>query len=1374
MKKIFLLLFVSFLLLFVSSQTTHAQSIPKNPNKTENGKRQGKWTMLLNEKKNKVDSLKNATFYRILTYKDDKPTGITEDYYLDGKLQMRANLVADRPFLKYEGTATFYRKNGKRDSERKYENGKQVSEVFLNLNGSIVKEDWDKLCRRAIDTLLLQNKFAEALATVERARKQVIKQFGKKHENYGTCLLNFGTIYNRQGKYDKATPKFQQAIQTYANTVGKADADYSFALTSFGSMYFNQGQYLKAEPLFQEALRRLKVDNSTNPANYALPLNNLAALYLRLAKYSQADTLFTEAGEIFRKAFGDKSAAYAVALNNLASVYYYQARYAKADSLFRQALAIRRKEYGDTSPVYAESLTNLGSLYIAWGKYAQADSVLGIAKKTLEKGEKNLPKYAAFLQSLANLYTVQAKYAQADSLFLQALDIQKDLTGKANMSYAIMLNNLAYAYTARGKYAQAENMLLEAQQIFEKNVGNNHPEYNNILNSLGELYRAQGKYKQAEPFYLKAKEITLQTLGEQHPDHASALSNLAILYASQGLYAKEAPLRLAAMEIFKKTLGEKHTIYASQLSGLATLYEEQGNYAKTDSLCQLAVAIEKEALGELHPAYAMNLGNLGTHYYNQSNYAKAEPLFLKAIEIFRKNLGESHPYTIQTLRNLASVYTSQGETEKAEKIFLATLKSIENSFGKKSESYAASLKSLADLYYNQSDYAKAAPMLQAALEIFKNVLGEKHIYYAGTLGQLANVYLYQKNYAKAESLFEQATQLFKEIYGDKHPDYAASLGNWAELYRLQKRYNKSIPLYEQALAIIGRAKGENYPGYATYLNSLALVYDNQYNFEKASPLFLKVAETKLVEIQNNLSNLSESGKQKYLANNQYLPNLHSYITHVLEKQPDSKDLPRLLETAFTLQLQTKGLLLSETQKVRNRILASKDTALVRKFETWQGLKNFIAKAYNMPAAERKSKKINLTKLESEANDLEKTLATRSADFQAAFNSPAYTYQDVQKKLGENEVAVEIIKGFRINWEKPEQDTTFYYLALILTKKDLIPVLINNGRELEGDLFGSYRRNISFQRADEESYGAFWAEIAKAVGTTPLRIYFSPDGIYHSINLNTLQNPETKKYLLEEFDIRIVTNLKEILEEKTPSTQKTASLFGRPAYSMSKEDYEKSTTGLRGKIDVAASTATQIAWKDLEGTQIEVVGIDSVLRKNNWKTEVFLDKEAVEERVKKVKNPTILHIATHGYFAPTDSKIKVNNMLSSGIVLAGVNTTDKGENSEDGILTALEATNLNLDQTDLVVLSACETGLGELATGEGVYGLQRGFKVAGAKAVMMSLWSVNDAATQELMNTFYDLWFSGISKRAAFKQAQILMKAKYKKPYFWGAFVMVGD
>jgi len=339
---------------------------------------------------------------------------------------------------------------------------------------------------------------------------------------------------------------------------------------------------------------------------------------------------------------------------------------------------------------------------------------------------------------------------------------------------------------------------------------------------------------------------------------------------------------------------------------------------------------------------------------------------------------------------------------------------------------------------------------------------------------------------------------------------------------------------------------------------------------------------------------------------------------------------------------------------------------------------------------------------------------------------------------------------------------------VLTKTSEMPnlVVLDNGQQLDTRYAKFYRNAIQQHAADEYSYDQYWARIEPAL-TGKRMIYISPDGSYNQLNLNTMKKPDGD-YVINRYDLVIVGNSKDLIAlkaRKQKTIKKNATLLGFPDY---------------GGTSIAA----------LPGTKVEIDGITKILKTNTWQIKTFTQKTATEANLKSIKGPALMHIATHGYFLQdvesSGSAFGVNlenannnPLLRSGLMLAGAASTVSGtrmpnlESNDNGILTAYEAMNLNLEGTDLVVLSACETGLGDVKSGEGVYGLQRAFLVAGADALIMSLWKVDDAATQQLMTNFYTNWIKLGNKQKAFKQAQLQLMTKYKEPYYWGAFVMMG-
>ncbi|MDA9714886.1 CHAT domain-containing protein, partial [Bacteroidota bacterium] len=377
--------------------------------------------------------------------------------------------------------------------------------------------------------------------------------------------------------------------------------------------------------------------------------------------------------------------------------------------------------------------------------------------------------------------------------------------------------------------------------------------------------------------------------------------------------------------------------------------------------------------------------------------------------------------------------------------------------------------------------------------------------------------------------------------------------------------------------------------------------------------------------------------------------------------------------------------------------------------------------------------------------------------------------------------------------------TVYYTALIIDEnaKDYPElVVLEKGTQLEQSgfkyysLFSSGRNK---QRLDEYSYQNYWSPIAEKLKGKK-RIYVSSDGVYNKINLNVLYNKEAGKYLGEEIDIRLVSSGRDLFKTYQESNEElTAVLIGSPKYDLIEEQLEDD--------DLLVSRDLQQNWIDslsrgwsvssLPGTAIEVSNISNLMSKNNWEVTTYTEEEALEGKVKSVSSPTVLHIATHGYFFKDvnngeESPIRImgidskkatqNPLLRSGLLFAGAMNTLNGnpqQSGDNGLLTSYEASYMDLRGTELVVLSACNTARGEIKNGEGVYGLQRAIQQAGAKNIIMSMWKVDDKVTQEFMTTFYEKWLGGESMRNAFNQTQQQIKEKYKHPYYWGAFVMIG-
>ncbi|MBY0426392.1 MAG: CHAT domain-containing protein, partial [Cytophagales bacterium] len=402
-------------------------------------------------------------------------------------------------------------------------------------------------------------------------------------------------------------------------------------------------------------------------------------------------------------------------------------------------------------------------------------------------------------------------------------------------------------------------------------------------------------------------------------------------------------------------------------------------------------------------------------------------------------------------------------------------------------------------------------------------------------------------------------------------------------------------------------------------------------------------------------------------------------------------------------------------------------------------------------------------LEADIEKLEKSLSTRSTLFASKEKKQVTKWTDIRSVLTDKEVAVEIIRYPIFNKKTTD---TIKYVALIIHKGSLIVpelVRIGDGKELETKWLKYYRNSMTYKSNDEFSYNKFWKAL-KADIPDGQTIYLSSEGVYNQLNVETITDPNGV-YILDKNPVVLVTNTRDLVPESSkelPANTNPSVLSGAPEFYVS-----------------AGANSRSIV--DLPGAEVEVNSVKTLFEAAGAPTEVLYKKEVLEDTIKSLKSPRIFHIATHGYFRETtetnDEDPASNPLLNSGLMLAGsgdiIDNKENGYvNQKPGVLTAQEALDLNFDNTDLVVLSACETGRGSIQVGEGVYGLQRAFLTAGSKAIILSLFKVNDEVTQKLMKLFYQKVLSGQTIRQSFAEAKKQIKAEFPEPIYWGAFVLI--
>jgi CHAT domain-containing protein/Tfp pilus assembly protein PilF len=988
------------------------------------------------------------------------------------------------------------------------------------------------------------------------------------------------------------------------------------------------------------------------------------------------------------------------------------------------------------------------------------------------------------------------------------------------LAEADRLNAMCVASYKAGKYDEAIEPCQRAVVSYEKALGSEHPNVATALNNLALLYRTKGDSAKAEPLYQRALAIYQKTLGSEDPSVANSLSNLAELYRANGDHAKAEPLSQRALAIREKALGREHPDVANSLNNLAELHREKGDYAKAEPLYQRALAIYEKALGAEHPHVATSLNNLASLYRTKGDYARAEPLYQRALAIFEKALGAEHPYVASLLNNLAGLYDSKGDYARAEPLYQRVLAIFEKALGAEHPNVAAPLNNLAGLYDSKGDYARAEPLYQRALSILEKTLGSEHPDLATALNNLASLYYAKGDYGKAEPLYERALAIQEKALGSEHPSVAASLSNLASLYYAKGDYAKAEPLYERALAIQEKALGVEHPSVATSLNSLAWLYQGKEDYSRAIEFVMRAQEVRESNVNAILATGSEKQKQLYL--DTLVWETHSSVSLHAHSAPSNVQAARL---ALTTVLRRKGRALDAmTDQIAGlrRRAAPDDVRLLDALAAAQSqLANLqLSNDARLSPAERKAR---VAKLEAEIETLQGDISNRSAEFRA--RSQPVTLDAVRGGIPTDAALIEIFAYQPFNAKGKsiyEKYGKARYVAYVLKPQWDAPQFVDLGDVAQSDADLKLWRAalLDPKRADARQLGRQVDErvmrpIRKLVGQTK-RLFISPDGALNLIPFAALVD-ENDKYLVETYSLNYLTSGRDLLRLKITSPNRPgAFIFANPTYNLTAQPIaacERRNYSRELSLDPESATSkreivyrgidfTKVCYPHLKGTAEEAARINAIMPGAT----VVTEKSATEAALKSVNAPPILHIATHGFFltdqpqaAPKARQFErlearpptvqgENPLLRSGLIMAGANQRSSGA-GEDGVLTAAEAAGLNLWGTKLIVLSACEAGLGEVVNGAGVYGLRRALVLAGSETQVMSLWKVDDAATRDLMVDYYTRLQRGEERAEAMRRSQLAMlhgdsarsatntrtlTSRYSHPYYWAAFISSGD
>jgi CHAT domain-containing protein len=1229
-------------------------------------------------------------------------------------------------------------------------------------------------------------------------------------EKKALALKEEGDRQYRAGNHVKAKELFRAVLDMRRALYPKKDypnghPDLAQSINGLGFLHKAAREFGKAEALFREALGmyRAQFPREKYPSGHpilALSISNLGLLHQDAGEYGKAKPLFREALAMVRvlyprEEYPNGHIHLAISINHLASLHQAAGEHGKAGPLFREALAMRRalypkKDYPNGHHVLATSIHNLASLYEDVREYGKAEPLYREAlamRRALYPREKypdGHPDLALSINNLARLHKAAAEYGKAETLYHEALAM------------------------VRALYPQEK-------------YPNGHPYLAGSINSLASLHKAAGEYGKAQPLYREAlamrrAQFPREKYPDGHPDLALSINNLALLHKSAGEYGKAEPLLREALGMRRAQFPREkhpdgHPDLASSINNLASLHNATGEYDKAEPLFREALGMRRvlyprEKYPHGHPYLAQGINNLGLLHQDAGEYGKAEPLFREALAMYRaqfprEKYPNGHPDLATSINNLASLYMAAGEYGKAEPLFREALAMVRALYPR--EKYpnghpelAQSINNLAFLQLYAGEYGQAETLFREALGLCRVLYPNGHPDLANSINSLGFLHQAAGKYGKAEPFFREALGMYRDLYprekyANGHPDLALSINNLASLHRAAGEYGKAETLLRKALGMFRvlypREKYPNgHPDLARSIFNLGDVHWAAGEHGKAETLLREALGMYRDLLLRYAGLAAEAECLNFLANQPLSRDF--FLSATRHPTPSAAAYDALWDSRASI---------TRLQERRHRdLMASRDKGTRDLADQLRQARGDLARRLLRPLTDADQQRAEVQKLTDAKEDLEKRIARKLkvADLPSLTTPPLKHLID---RLPHGSAFIDFYRYMhfeqdpKVKGKKGEKRTPFYVAFIVRPGRGVVRVELNEAAPIER-AWAEWHKAITVGRPDEPAERRAAAALARLVWE-PLRaalpdglktVYLTADGDLHQVPWAALPGRTAGSVLLDEHAVCLVPHgpfLLARLEEKRPAAAAGTLL------AVGGIDYDDApATAPAQKPDIvlrgAAVSGKRLRWPALDGTARERRQVAALARlaARLEVTERSGQAAGTEQLQRDLPGARYAHLATHGFFA--DPKLRSalqidpkefervskdrrsgarSPLAMSGLVFAGANRGGKDMADDRGILTAEGLIGLRLEGMELAVLSACETGLGAWGGGEGVYGLQRAFHVAGCRDVVASLWKVDDDATHALMALFYrNLWEKKLDPAQALRQAQLTL---YRHP-----------
>jgi CHAT domain-containing protein/tetratricopeptide (TPR) repeat protein len=914
------------------------------------------------------------------------------------------------------------------------------------------------------------------------------------------------------------------------------------------------------------------------------------------------------------------------------------------------------------------------------------------------------------------------------------------------------------------------------------------------FNVIAPLLR-QEKYQEAERLArAHLAEVEVKT-GRDSIETARSLTLLADCLMRLGLEGPETrEYAERALKLKQKILGPEHSETLYNLALLAGQMSVAYERAEAESLYRKILELREKTNGPDHPRFAEALNDLAVHYWRVGEYGLARPLAERSLAILEKALGPDKPELGDVLTTIGWSLARSGDPRGARAAFQRTLDLREKAWGPGARLTIAAMNNLAGHYSDTGELTEARTLYERANGLRIKLLGPDHPAIAIGFHNLAGVIERTGDYAQARTLLEQALALRERTIGKGHPLYASTLERIAEIAQLTGDYATARSLYQQVLDIFKRTLGPDHPDYLAAQRAYALLMAQLGETRRAFELAVNTARGWTNHVRLTAQTLVE--RSALLYSNREGTGLE-LATSLAAASPELG--PEARRRVWDEWMRSRALVLDEMASRQRAVSSSSDPELVRLQRDLSGARRRLARLVVSPTATDTATRVEAAR---QAKDrAERALAEKSAAARRSLTRSQLGYAEITAALPKSSALVAFMRSKRYHFAAAKPVPAL--VAFVVRDGEQDPALIPLGPESEIEpAISKWRSEISRESTAAGFAAKHGEEQARATGIAlrrllwdPVaahlqgveRVFIVPDGPVHLVNLAALPSGKDQ-YLVETGPLIHYLTAERDLVPGVPSPKGQGLLaLGNPAFS---GPGPKRTPGphLRGATPACEDLA-RMQFEPLPATAREVDEIARIWRAGS---PLRLSGALANEAQFQAQAPgkRVLHLATHGFFVGNNctpagtgrALVDDNPLLMSGLALAGANRRHTArEDEEDGMLTAEEIAGVNLDGVEWVVLSGCDTGLGKVETGEGVFGLRRAFQLAGAGTVIMSLWPVEDDEARAWMKSLYrQRLVRGLSTAESIRQATRSALAARRAaglsthPFHWGAFVAAGD